>query len=73
MQAIQVQELGQGQGGPGRDGGGGAAAPPPSGVSISARAAQRVLQAVHTFVALTQLQQVSVSACCGFLCRAESR
>lgn len=60
MQAIQVQELGLG--GPGRDGGGGAGAPPPSGVSISARAAQRVLQAVHTFVALTQLQQVSVSA-----------
>ena len=38
----------------------GAAASSPA--SLSAQAAKLVLQAVHTFVALTQLQQVSLTA-----------
>ena len=54
-QAILVQELGSSrgvQGGP----------PQPGQGSQSAQAARHVLQAVHTFVALTQIQQVMIAA-----------
>ena len=51
-QAILVQELGSSRGGQG-------GAPQPGRGSQSAQAARHVLQAVHTFVALTQIQQVT--------------
>lgn len=54
-QAILVQELGSSKGGQG--------GPPQTGQgSQSAQAARHVLQAVHTFVALTEIQQVTVVA-----------
>ena len=51
-QAILVQELGSSRGGQG-------GAPQPGRGSQSAQAARHVLQAVHTFVALSQIQQVT--------------
>lgn len=54
-QAILVQELGSSKGGQGGP-------PQPGQGSQSAQAARHVLQAVHTFVALTQIQQVTVVA-----------
>ena len=54
-QAILVQELGVSRAGQKQ-------APPGQG-SLSARAARHVLQAVQTFVALTQIQQVPQIIC----------
>lgn len=56
-QAIQVQELDQTRSG--RDGSPQRGAAAGSAVSLSAEAAKHVLQSVHTFVALTQIQQVA--------------
>ncbi len=56
-QAIQVQGLAQTS--PGRDGSPQRGALAANAVSLSAEAAKHVLQSVHTFVALTQVQQVS--------------
>jgi len=44
---------------PGRDGSPQRGAPAANAVSLSAEAAKHVLQSVHTFVALTQIQQVA--------------
>lgn len=54
-QALLVQELGSSRGGQGGP-------PQPGQGSQSAQAARHVLQAVHTFVALTQIQQVMIVA-----------
>ncbi|KAL0053901.1 hypothetical protein WJX82_000859 [Trebouxia sp. C0006] len=56
LQAIQVQGLAQTS--PGRDGSPQRGALAANAVSLSAEAAKHVLQSVHTFVALTQIQQV---------------
>ncbi len=56
-QAIQVQGLAQTS--PARDGSPQRGAPAANAVSLSAEAAKHVLQSVHTFVALTQIQQVA--------------
>ncbi|DBA96507.1 hypothetical protein WJX77_007106 [Trebouxia sp. C0004] len=56
LQAIQVQELAQMS--PGRDGSPQRGALSANAVSLSAEAAKHVLQSVHTFVALTQIQQI---------------